>query len=50
MTTKMKREREKNNLMDKMGGLTIYIIVIIFHNFKVIDSKWKKQNTQVNDG
>jgi len=35
--------------MDKIGSLTIYIPILIFHNFKVIDSKWKKQNTQVND-
>jgi len=30
--------------MDKTGSPTIYICIIMVHNFKVIDSKWKKQN------
>ena len=35
--------------MDKIGSLAIYTPIIIFHNFKVTNSKSKKQNMQVND-
>jgi hypothetical protein len=35
--------------MDKTGSLTTYIHLIISHNFKIIESKWKKHSMQVND-
>lgn len=35
--------------MDNTGSLTICVHIIIFHNLKIIESKWKKNNMQVND-